>query len=401
MTKTTGRRAASRSSSARTAHRNSSGVDSPPNSPIACPTWSTIASASALIAGQRGELAAGFLRWICLLKIRGVDQRLGERVERDPLAVRQAAAAQDRGVRGELVRERRHQPGLADPGDAEHREELARLVRHRSAEHVAQERELPLPSDDRRIEVSREPGRSRHHLDQAVGRHGLGLPFHRQVFDRSGDDRVANERERAFAEQDLAGGRGLLEARRDVHGVAGHDLLVAHPGDDVAGVHPDPAGERHPVVAFEIRVQPLERRAHLARSANRAQRVVLVDLRDAEDGHDGVADVLLDGAPMMFDRRPHRLEVPLHDAAYRLRVERLAHRGGADHVAEDDRDRLADLVRRRLRGQRRRAVLTELRLVAVLMSARFASQHVGRLERRKRVAKPDPARFGVVGRGSS
>ena len=184
-------------------------------------------------------------------------------------------------------------------------------------------------------------------------------------------------------EQDLAGGGGLLQTGRDVHRVAGHDLLVARAGHHVAGVHPDPAGERHPVVAVELRVQRLERRAHLARGADGAQRVVLVDLRHAEDGHDGVADVLLDGAAVVFDRRPHRVEVPLHDPTDRLGVERLTHRGGAGDVAEHDRDRLPDLVRGPLGGQRCGAVLTELRPVPVLVSARLASQHVGSLERRR------------------
>ena len=44
--------------------------------------------------------------------------------------------------------------------------------------------------------------------------------------------------------------------------------------------------------------------------AHGAERVVLVDLRHAEHGHDGVADELLDGAPVVLDRRPHRVEVP-------------------------------------------------------------------------------------------
>ena len=298
----------------------------------------------AITAGEHREFAAGRLRRVVLAQVRDVDQGLGERVERDPFAVRQTPTAQDRRLGADIVGERRHQPRLAYPPDTEHREELARLVRHRSVEHVAQERELPSSSDDRGIEVSREPGRARHHLDQAVSRHRIGLPFHRQVRDRLGDDRVAHERERAFTEQDLARCRRLFQASRDVDGVAGDDLLVAGAGHHVARVHSDPAGQCHPVVAVQLRVQRIERQAHLARGANRAHRVVLVDLRHAEDGHDGVADVLLDGAPVVFDRRPHRLEVPLHDATDRLGVEGLAHRGGAGDVAEHDRDRFANLV---------------------------------------------------------
>ncbi len=193
ITNTTGRSAASRSSSARTAQRISSGVVSPPWSPIACPTRSAIATASTSSPRQHRELAAGCLRGVVLAQARDVDQGLGERVERDPLAVRQAPTAQDRRPGTELVGERRHEPGLAHAPDAEHREELARLIRHRAVEHVAEERQLAFPSDDGGVEMSCEPGGTRHHLDQPVCRHGIGLPLHGQIGDRLGDDRVAHE----------------------------------------------------------------------------------------------------------------------------------------------------------------------------------------------------------------
>ena len=66
--------------------------------------------------------------------------------------------------------------------------------------------------------------------------------------------------------------------------------------EHLAGVHADPAGEADAVVAFELVVEVLERRAHVDGGADRAERVVLVELRDAEHGHHGVADELLDRA---------------------------------------------------------------------------------------------------------
>ena len=276
---------------------------------------------------------------------------------------------------GDPVDERRHETGLADPTDAEHGEELASLIRERSVEHVPQERELAFAADDRRVQVTCEPSRAGRHLDQPVGRHRMGLALEDEVCDRLGRDRVTHERERPLPEQDLARCRGLFQAGRDVHRVARHDLLVADTSDDVTGVDSDPARERHPVVTFELRVQRREGSAHLARGTDGPQRVVLMNLRHAEDGHDGVADELLDGAPVMFDRRLHRLEEAFHDTADRLRIERLTHRGRARDVAEHDRDRLADLERSRSRSQGGRAFLTELRAVPILVSAHLAPLH--------------------------
>jgi hypothetical protein len=93
-------------------------------------------------------------------------------------------------------------------------------------------------------------------------------------------------------------------------------------------------------------------------SAHGAQGVVLVHLRDAEDGHDGVADELLDGAAVPLDHGAHRLVVAGHDRSELLGVHALAHIGGAGHVGEDDRDDLP-LVDRRAIFERRAAELAE------------------------------------------
>jgi hypothetical protein len=46
----------------------------------------------------------------------------------------------------------------------------------------------------------------------------------------------------------------------------------------------------------------------MSTAAGGPEGVVLVELRDAEDGHHGVADVLLDGAAVTLDGAAHRLE---------------------------------------------------------------------------------------------
>ena len=54
--------------------------------------------------------------------------------------------------------------------------------------------------------------------------------------------------------------------------------------------------------------------AHLDRRPNRAQRVVLVDLREPEDGHRRVADELLDRAAVALEDRAELGVVARHDS---------------------------------------------------------------------------------------
>src|SRR5438874_2163499 len=75
-------------------------------------------------------------------------------------------------------------------------------------------------------------------------------------------------------------------------------------------------------------------------SSLRAEGVVLVDVRDAEDGHDGVADELLHCAAVALDRSAHGLVPPAHQAAQRLGIEALAELRRLGEVAEQDGDGL-------------------------------------------------------------
>ena len=84
-----------------------------------------------------------------------------------------------------------------------------------------------------------------------------------------------------------------------------------------------------------------DRLAHLERRPQRAQRVVLVHRRDAEDGHDRVADELLDDAAVPLGGRPHPLEVRREHRAHDLGVERLAEQRRVGDVGEEHRDDLA------------------------------------------------------------
>jgi hypothetical protein len=68
-----------------------------------------------------------------------------------------------------------------------------------------------------------------------------------------------------------------------------------------------------------------------------------VNLRNAEDGHHCIADVLLDRAAMPSDHERHLVEVAQHQLPSGFRVEQLGEWGRAGDVAEEDRYRLPEL----------------------------------------------------------
>src|SRR5206468_4979653 len=88
-------------------------------------------------------------------------------------------------------------------------------------------------------------------------------------------------------------------------------------------------------------VQPSEPPLHGQAGPDRSLGIVLVSGRDAEYRHDGVADVLLDGAAEAFDLLGHGSEEGLQDAAKVLRIEAGSELGGRREVGEQDGHDLA------------------------------------------------------------
>ena len=133
----------------------------------------------------------------------------------------------------------------------------------------------------------------------------------------------------------------------------------------VAGVDSDPQIEPEAVFALDGLAQGGDGCAGVGGGADGAQGVVLVRHRYAEDGHDGVADELLDRAAVALDRPPCGREVAVEHAPQRLRVERLRELRRLDEVGEEDRDRLAPFLEHDLSGERRveRSVLAQDRLL--------------------------------------
>ena len=162
-------------------------------------------------------------------------QDLDERPVRDALAVREAAARRTvaPATGEELVDEAR----LADAGVAEDREQTAAAVAHGALERAR--RATPARRARPTIGVALRRPCPRLRLRRRYAVSGDDLPFTSSGGSRLGVDRVTDECVRVRADQHLAGGCRLLEARRDVDRVAGRERVGAA-RDNLAGVHPDP-----------------------------------------------------------------------------------------------------------------------------------------------------------------
>ena len=128
-------------------------------------------------------------------------------------------------------------------------------------------------------------------------------------------------------------------------------------------------------MGLELVVQLGEPAAQLIRRAHRAQRIVLAHLRHAEDGDHGIADELLDAAAVPLDDRFRGLEVARHHTAQALRIDSLAERGRAAHVAEEDAHDLPHLAHRRRLGEHGAAGVAEACALPVLGPAARADEH--------------------------
>ena len=239
---------------------------------------------------------------------------LDERPERDPVAVGEAAAGQNRRVVAQGCAELRRQARLADACRPDDGEQATRICLDGPFVRVAQQLQLVLATDQRRVEAPRVRARAFDHGKHVPRGVRIALALESEVVAGLQHDGVLDEAARRLPEQDLSRARGLLQPLGHVDRVAGREHLAAAPvaRDDLAGVDADADADPLAQVALQLLVQLRKRQTQLGRGAHGAQRVVFVQLGDAEDGHDRVADELFDGAAVPFEDGRHPLEEVRH-----------------------------------------------------------------------------------------
>jgi hypothetical protein len=73
--------------------------------------------------------------------------------------------------------------------------------------------------------------------------------------------------------------------------------------------------------------------------------IILMHLRNAEDGHRRIADELLDPSAVALEYLADARVIARHDLAQHLRIAALAERRRAHEVAEEDGNRFANVSR--------------------------------------------------------
>ena len=141
------------------------------------------------------------------------------------------------------------------------------------------------------------------------------------------------------ADEHLAGSGQAAQAGGGVHRVAGQRIVagarVAAAGDDEAGVDAGVHAQARPARRrLQVGDQPFDRGVQLERGRDGAARVVAARQRNAEEGHDLVADELVHGAAVALDHGGRLGLDPAHDRLDLLRVRRLVQGGVAGQVGE-------------------------------------------------------------------
>ena len=310
-----------------------------------------------------------------------------QRPERDAVSVGQAPAGEEECPGRDSLEELGGEPRLADACVRHERGEARRARRDGLFEDRLEHLQLAFAADQRSA-VTHFDVAGFLDADELVRRDGLGLPLEHQRLYLDDLDAVADEPVRELSEQHLLLTGRLLEPSRHVDRVARHQSLVGRrvAGDDLARVDARPVGELDAVVAVELDVELLERRLHSRGGPYRAEGVVLVEPGEAEDGHHGVADELLDHATVALELSSHRVEVARHHLAQRLGVERLSEACRPLQVREDDRHDLPRLLRCGRVGQLGAAGEAEACDVGVLGAAAPARLHAASVRTRRVIA---------------
>ena len=163
------------------------------------------------------------------------------------------------------------------------------------------------------------------------------LTEQRDAIDLSRFDRGAGRRDRRLRHQDTAVVQliGAFQAGRQIdrlahHGIVHHHFRTDTADERFASSDPDADIERDRDVLQSDQVRQLgsKRRdvvEHIERGKGGETRLIGIRIeRRSPIGHDGVADIFVDDAAVLADRRRHRRKIPVHHFDQALRRHFLA-----------------------------------------------------------------------------
>jgi hypothetical protein len=251
-----------------------------------------------------------------------------------------------------------HQARLADTRLADERHDLA-VAGCGAAERLSQLLELGVPPDEPGEPAGAargQAGASRPGADEFVGLHRRIETLHRHRPPRGHLDVPFREPERLGGDERRPGARELLQARRQVGGLADravvHAEIAADRADhDLAGIESHAHLERDAVATTHPLGVAADRRLQVKGGIAGPDGVVLVGHRGAEQGHDPVAHDLVDGALVAVDGVHHPLEDGIEQPPGLLGVAVGEQLHRALEVREQHGDLLALSFQGRLRGQ--------------------------------------------------
>jgi hypothetical protein len=136
-------------------------------------------------------------------------------------------------------------------------------------------------------------------------------------------------------DENRARGSGRLQPARGIDEVARDHPLVGRPEGD-GGFAGEDAGP-----GCDAGSERLDRVDELKAGPNCPLGVVFVRRGRTPDGHDGVADELLDGSPVATDHVPREVEIASQELTSVLGIASLGECREADEVGEQDGDEAA------------------------------------------------------------
>jgi hypothetical protein len=201
-------------------------------------------------------------------------------------------------------------------------------------QEVLQEAQLGVPPDERGFESFRAPHAADLGDDAAStpGRHRRRLALQDLLPCRLVCDRVLGGLVGRFADEHRSRRRDGLQPAGRVDEVARDHALADRPNRHRSGTgqDPGPSLDERPSVATE----PADHVHEIERRSDRALGVVLVRDGGTPDGHDGIADELLDRAAVATDDLAAQVEVAGQQLPDRLGIAVLRKAGEPDQVGE-------------------------------------------------------------------